>query len=236
MILETLSLVAAGASLPLMPAASSMPAQAEAEAEQSVAAVDRKPRGTGRWFGRVGIARAHYNSGARIALDGAIIPQASAKVVDNTTLTFDIGYDLSDRWAVMVMAGIPPRASVVGKGSVSSFGKLGSVRFGPAVMTAVYRLPEWHGLTPYAGAGGAHLFILKSYDGAVTDLRVHDAWGFVLQAGVEHRLSRKVSLYADYKHVWLRVDADGMLAGEPAKARVKLNPDLISAGINFRFD
>jgi outer membrane protein len=57
----------------------------------------------------------------------------------------------------------------------------------------------------------------------------------VLQAGVEYRLSRKWELFADYKHIWLNVHAEGFLAGEPVRARVALNPDLISTGIKFHF-
>jgi outer membrane protein len=232
MIEAALPLFAAGSIVSSEPVTNASPAvQAETAAPN-----DRKPRQKGRWFGRAGIAKVHYNSGASFALGGSVIPGGSAEVTDNTTLTFDVGYDLSDKWAVMLMAGVPPRASVVGEGSVAPFGKLGSVRFGPAILTTVYRLPEWHGLRPYAGAGGAHLFILKTYDAAVTDLEAHDSWGLVAQTGVEYRLSPKWELYADYKHVWLRVRADGLLAGEPVKARVKLNPDVISAGIKFRFD
>jgi outer membrane protein len=232
MMQAALPLLAAGSIVLSEPVTNASPAvQAETPAP-----IDRKPRQKGRWFGRVGISRIHYNDAASIALGGAVIPRASAGVTDNATLTFDVGYDLSDRWAVMVMAGVPPRASVVGAGSVAPFGKLGSVRFGPAILTAVYRLPEWHRLRPYVGAGGAHLFIIKTYDAAVTDLQAHDSWGVVAQTGVEYRLSEKWELYADYKHVWLRVRADGLLAGEPVKARVKLNPDVISAGIKFRFD
>jgi outer membrane protein len=235
MILAALPLLAAG-SVASSEMVANAPPPVPSKTEQSVAPDNRKGRKTSRWFGRVGISRIHYNDGAAIALDGAVIPRASAEVTDNTTLTFDVGYDLSDRWAIMVMAGVPPRAAVIGEGSVAAFGKLGSVRFGPAILTAVYRLPEWHRLRPYVGAGGAHLFIIKTYDAAVTDLQAHDSWGVVAQTGVEYRLSEKWELYADYKHVWLRVRADGLLAGEPVKARVKLNPDVISAGIKFRFD
>jgi outer membrane protein len=194
-----------------------------------------KSNGVSPWFVRVGVARAHYNSGARIALDGARLPGATVGVTDSTTVTFDVGYDLSENVSVMLMGGIPPRAAVIGQGSVSSFGKLGHVRFGPAVLTAVYRLPGWHGLRPYAGAGGTHLFILKTEDAAVTHLKAHDSNGFVVQAGVECRLNERWELFADYKHIWLKVNAEGFLAGEPVRARVTLDPDLVSAGVKFRF-
>lgn len=195
----------------------------------------QSPSRKSRWFVRAGALGAFYNSGARIALDGNVIPGGTARVTDSKTLIFDIGYDLSDDWSVMVMGGIPPTAKVIGQGSVASFGELGKVRFGPAIVTAVYRLPEWHGFRPYVGAGGAHLFILKEYDRSVTQLKVHDDTGFVVQAGVEYRLSRKWELFADYKHVGLKVRADGYLAGEPVRARVTLNPDLFSTGIKFHF-
>ena len=205
------------------------------EAVIAAAAKDgRKP--TSRWFVRAGVVRAHYNSGARITINGTVIPGSTADVTDSTTLTLDVGYDLSDEVSVMFMGGIPPSADVIGEGSVSSLGELGQVRFGPAVLTAIYRLPAWQGFRPYVGAGGAHLFILKTEDRSVKDLKVRDHDGFVLQAGVECRLSEKWELFADYKHIWLNVHARGVLAGAPVRATVTLNPDLISSGIKFHFD
>ncbi|HET6940872.1 MAG TPA: OmpW family outer membrane protein [Sphingomicrobium sp.] len=189
-----------------------------------------------RWSVRAGVARALYNSDARITTGGNVIPQSTARVTDNTTLTLDVGYDVSDDISLMFMTGIPPSADVIGEGSVSSFGKLGHVRFGPVVLTAVYRLPAWNGVRPYVGAGGAHLFILKTDDRAVKDLEVQDHNGFVLQGGVEYRLSRKWEVFADYKHIWLNVHATGSLAGQPVRAKVTLDPDLISVGLKFHFD
>jgi outer membrane protein len=207
-----------------------------AEFVEPTAAIDIEAKKASRWFVRVGGLHALYNSHARIASNGARIEGSSARVTDSTTLTFDIGYDVSDNVSVMVMGGIPPTVDVIGEGTVSGYGKFGSVRFGPAVLTAVYRLPVWHGFRPYVGAGGAHLFILESHDGAVKNLKVHDNNGFVLQAGLEYRLNRKWDLFVDYKRVWLNVKAEGELAGTPVRARVTLDPDIISAGVKFHFD
>lgn len=205
-------------------------------AEMPLAARRDTGKSPSRWSARVGIAHAHYNSGALITTRGSPIPGSTVGVTDSTTLIVDVGYDLSDDVAVMLTGGIPPSADVIGEGTVSSFGKLGRVRFGPAIVTAVYRLPAWHGVRPYVGAGAAHLFILKTEDGSVTDLKVHDHNGFVLQGGVEYRLSRKWELFADYKHIFLKVHATGSLAGEPIRAKVTLDPDLVSAGVKFHFD
>jgi len=77
---------------------------------------------------------------------------------------------------------------------------------------------------------------LRNFDGAVSQLRVHNNWGFVLQAGIEYQLSKKWELYFDYKRLWLYVKAERFIEGAaPVKARVTLDPTLISAGITFHF-
>jgi outer membrane protein len=134
------------------------------------------------------------------------------------------------------MVGVPPRPTVTGEGTVTSLGALGRVRYGPAILTGAYRLATGGALRPYVGAGAAYAIIVKDHDAAVSQLDVHNNWGFVLQAGAEYRLNKALDLFADFKRLWLAVDADGLLAGGvPVKARVTLNPSLVSAGIKFRF-
>jgi outer membrane protein len=208
----------------------------ERRADEVAAPTGDPPASQSRWFVRAGALRALYNSDATIATNGAVIPGATARVTNNSTLVFDIGYDLSDRFAVMLMGGAPPRPAVIGKGSAASFGTLGAVRYGPVFLTGVYRFPEWRGFRPYAGAGAARAFILKDFDGAVTRLKVHDNWGVALQAGVEYRLDRTSELFVDYKRLWLNVKAGGRLANAPVRARVTLDPDVVSVGFKRRFD
>ena len=205
------------------------------QAADAAAPVDSEPKTQSRWFARVGALGALYNSHATIATNGSLSPGATARVTDNVTLMFDIGYDLSDRFAVMLMAGVPPRPAVIGEGSVSSFGTLGSVLYGPVFLTGVYRLPEWRGFRPYVGAGVARAIVLRNHDGAVTQLKVHDNWGPALQAGVEYRLKGGRELFIDYKRLWLYVNAEGRLANAPVRARVTLDPDVISLGVKFHF-
>lgn len=188
-----------------------------------------------RWFARTGVAGALYNSGATVAAGGVIIPEATVHVTDDVTPMLDIGYNVSDRFAVQVMVGIPPRASAIGKGALAPFGKLGAIRLGPVIATAVYRLPGFRGFRPYVGAGGTYVFILKEYDDAVTDIHARGNWGIALQGGVEYRLNRRLELFADYKRLWLKVKAEGMLGPAPVRARVTLDPDLISAGVKLNF-
>src|SRR3954468_6031454 len=109
MIETAISLLTAGAVQAPTPPVASEPVMAVPMRDE------RKP--PNRWFARAGVARALYNSGARITTHGNSIPGSTAGVTDDTAVTVDIGYDLSDDVSVMFMGGIPPVANVIGKGS-----------------------------------------------------------------------------------------------------------------------
>ena len=187
------------------------------------------------WFVRGGVLGALYDSHATIALSGQEIPGATAHARDNVTVVFDLGYNVTKNFALVLMSGIPPRTAVEGRGTVGPLGTLGAVRLGPIFLTGIYRLPEWGALQPYVGAGIAHAFILKDYDGSVARLHVQGNSGFVLQAGFEYRYSKSWGVFVDYKRLWLRLDADGLIENLPVTARVTLDPNLVSAGVRYQF-
>ncbi len=122
------------------------------------------------------------------------MPGATAKVSNNVTPMFDIGYDIKKNISVSLMGGVPVKPIITGKGTVASLGELGKVRYGPAIFTAYYHLPKRGAFRPYVGGGAAYAIILKEHDGAVSQLKVHNNWGFVLQAGAEYELGKKLTL------------------------------------------
>src|SRR5882724_868664 len=188
------------------------------------------------WFGRIAALGAFYHSSATIATNGQLLPGATATVSNNQTATVDVGYDFTRNLFALLMVGVPPRPTVTGQGTVTSLGALGRVRYGPAILTAGYRVPTGGAFRPYVGTGVAYAIIVKNHDAAVSQLDVHNNWGFVLLAGAEYRLNKAWDVFADFKQLWLAVNAVGFLAGGvPVKARVTLNPSLVSAGIKFRF-
>jgi len=188
------------------------------------------------WFGRIAALGAFYHSSATIATNGQLLPGATATVSNNQTATVDVGYDFTRNLFALLMVGVPPRPTVTGQGTVTSLGALGRVRYGPAILTAGYRVPTGGAFRPYVGTGVAYAIIVKNHDAAVSQLDVHNNWGFVLQVGAEYRLNKAWDVFADFKQLWLAVNAVGFLAGGvPVKARVTLNPSLVSAGIKFRF-
>jgi len=186
------------------------------------------------WVVGIGSINAFYHSGATIATSGQTIPGATANVSNNYSLMFDVRRYIARDLSLTLMAGVPPKPTITGEGSVASLGELGKVRYGPAILTAEYHLPKLRAFRPYVGAGTAYAIILKEHDAAVSQLGVRNNWGTVLEAGAEHQLSRNMALFVDVKEVWLAVDAHGSLYGvAPVTAHVNLNPTIVSVGIRF---
>jgi outer membrane protein len=182
------------------------------------------------------VLAALYHSSAHIAANGHTIGGATANVTDNVTVSFDVGYDLTKNISLMLMAGVPPIPAIHGEGAVASLKQLGRVKYGPAILTAIYRSHRSGALHPYAGIGVAYAIIFKEHDGSVSQLDVHNDWGFVVQFGAEYRLRKNLEIYLDFKEIWLGVDARGRLAdGSLVNARVTLDPTLISFGVKFHF-
>jgi len=158
----------------------------------------------------------------------------TAKASNNMTLTFDVGYEITENISASVTLGIPPKPHITGEGAVANLGMLGKVRYGPAFFTGQYRFPKIGPVRPYVGGGAAYAIIFKNFDGSVKQLKVNNNWGSVLQGGVEYEVNSKYTFFIDFKEVWLAVNAHGVLSdGTAVKARVKLNPSLVTVGIKF---
>lgn len=191
----------------------------------------------GEWYARLGGLEAVYHSSARIATSTGTIPGASATVSNNTTAIVDVGYDITPDVYAMLMVGLPPRPRISGEGMVALLGELGSVTYGPAVLTAGYRIPLSGRFQPYIGAGPAYAIILSNHDGAISHLDVHNNFGFAVQAGAEYALNTRWKLFVDVKELWLSVNANGLVGGvEPVAAKVKLDPTLVSFGVKIKLN
>lgn len=214
----------------------SMPLRDEPETEP-VAAAQLNPTSfkQERCFTRLGFLVAPYHSSATIATNGQLLSGGSAKVSNNMSVTFDLGCDITKNISATVTSGIPVKPHVTGEGAAASLGILGKVRYGPMIVAGQYRFPKIGRFRPYAGGGAAYAIIFKNFDGSVNNLKVHNNWGPVLQGGTEYEANSKYTFFVDFKEVWLSVNADGVLSdGTGVKARVKLNPSLVTVGIKFR--
>ena len=185
-------------------------------------------------FTRLGLLIAPYHSSATIATNGQLLSGGTAEASNNVSMTFDLGYEITNNISVTVTSGIPVKPHVTGEGAAASLGILGKVRYGPMIVAGQYRFPKIGRITPYVGGGAAYAIIFKNFDGSVKNLRVNNNWGSVLQGGAEYELNSKYTLFVDFKEVWLAVNASGVLSdGTAVKAHVNLNPSLVTVGIKF---
>lgn len=212
----------------------SKPQRDEPETEPVSDAQSVRALGQSRCFTRLGVLIVPYHSSATIATNGQLLSGGTAKASNNMTLTFDLGCEVTKNFSVSVTTGIPPKPHITGEGAAASLGVLGKVRYGPAFFTGYYRFLKTGPFRPYVGGGAAYAIIFKEFDGSVKNLQVHNNFGTVLQGGVEYEVNSKYTLFMDFKGVWLAVNAHGVLSdGTEVKARVKLNPSLITVGVKF---
>jgi len=200
----------------------------------SDAQVIQPPFKQSRLFTRLGLLIAPYHSSATIATNGQLLSGGTAEASNNVSMTFDLGYEITNNISVTVTSGIPVKPHVTGEGAAAALGILGKVRYGPMIVAGQYQFPKIGRITPYVGGGAAYAIIFKNFDGSVKNLRVNNNWGSVLQGGAEYELNSKYTLFVDFKEVWLAVNASGVLSdGTAVKAHVNLNPSLVTVGIKF---
>jgi len=189
---------------------------------------------SGPFWVNVGVGYVNFNSSATILSNGNTIP-ASATASNNTTALAEFGYDITKNWAARLTVGIPPTTTLTGTGMPGVSGQtLGKVGYAPAVLSGTY---SWDlgVVKPYLGAGVNYTIITSTQDGLIKGLGVGNGYGPVLQAGFNVPITDKWGWYADFKQIFLKVNATGSAFGAPATATVTLNPAIYSTGVSYRF-
>ncbi|AZC18551.1 OmpW family protein [Pseudomonas sp. CMR5c] len=195
----------------------------------------------GHWWLRTGPAFVDFKNDVTLKapLLGGEVPGANASVKDNVSVAAEIGYDFTDNWALGLTLGYPPTTELKAGGSLKNLGKLGSITYGPAVLTAQYRFTNFGRFQPYLGAGWSYMLVLDSKDKAVSNLNVDDVNGLTLQAGFEYRNNEDMGLFFDVKRLFLEAEATGnappAMGGIPVKGEIVLDPFVYSAGVVFYF-
>jgi outer membrane protein len=189
----------------------------------------------GPWWVHVGPGHVQFNTDAHVTLGGALVPGANIKASDITTLGVEIGYDLTPNVSARVTAGVPTSTKLTGTGPLAPAGELGSLKFAPAVLSLTWSFDSIGGVRPYLGAGMNYTIVLASKDGAVTSLDAKNAFGGVLQAGVDIPIDRKWGVFLDVKKIFLKTTATGMVGAAPASVSLKLDPLVVHAGVSYRF-
>lgn len=195
------------------------------------------------WSVRIGPAQVAFDASASIDVGGANVPGANATADENTTLAFDIGYALDDRWTVRAAFGVPPTTTLNAAGSLKGMvppltGKLGRVSYGPAVLSLTWKLGDFGMFQPYVGAGVNYTHVFSTEDGDIAGLKVKSAFGTALQLGVDVPINRTWGLFLDVRKIFVKTTATGTVpafGGPPAEASITLDPLVVHMGASYRF-
>lgn len=179
------------------------------------------------------------NTSAKISLGGQSVPNASVNKPADATVTFDIGYFVLPDLAVDLYAGIPPKGAVIGTGPIRPLGTLATTWYGPAVLAVQYFIPRAGSFHPYVGAGVNYTMFLRSRGAALQNVKISNAFGTALEAGLQYEVAPRWTLNMDIKYIALstRISATypTPFGDVPAVAKTEINPLTVSFGIGYRF-
>ena len=189
----------------------------------------------------LGPTSVQFENGGDVQVGGAVVPNASTRATDNTTLGIELGYDLSPQFSARLTLGVPPTTNVEGTGNLSASAgvpqPLAKVTYGPAVLSATWHPLGRSGFSPYVGAGLNYPIIFKVEDQFLVNVHVQSKVGTAIQMGAEYAINEKWGLFVDVKKLFTEVDVSANLpgGGPAATTTAKLNPLVVQAGLSYRF-
>lgn len=166
------------------------------------------------------------NDGGKTSIGGK--PHAGTDTVPEV----DVTYFPTPAIGVELIAATTEHAMKVHKGTNVD---LGSVRLLPPTLTAQYHFdcPQQLGkFKPYVGAGINFTHFYDADHPGLASVKYDDAFGTVLQAGVDYKLTDRVYLNADVKQVFLSTD---VRVNDTITAKAHLNPVIAGLGVGYRF-
>lgn len=192
------------------------------------------------YFVRLGAGVVDYRTTGRATLRGAPIEDARVAFNTHAVAIAEAGWRVSPQWSLSLLAGFPPTVSLKGEHALEDLHTLRKVTYGSVMLGAQFH-PFGQGgwIDPYVGGGLDYTFIFGTRSGSLRDLRIADSFGPVLQAGVDIRLTERLSLYVDVRKIWLSFDGKGLAPTtrgiQPVRVHVQPDPVLTTIGLSYRF-
>jgi outer membrane protein len=183
----------------------------------------------------VGPGMLDLNEGADVSVAGALVPGATIDIDPHYSAIIEAGYFFTPNFAVSFTGGLPPTIDINGKGAVAGLGRIGTMTYGPATLTAHYHFTNFGRFQPYIGAGPTFMLAFDTKDGALTNLKVDHAIGFAVQVGADFMINENWGAFIDFKKAYLRTKATGILGGLPVSTKVRLDPAVYQVGLTYRF-
>lgn len=144
----------------------------------------------------------------------------------------DFTYFFNKNWAAeLILATSKHKAKA--KGTSVGTVDAGSAWVLPPTLTLQYHFTDFEGFKPYLGAGVNYTFYYNEDPGSQQSLKIDDALGLALQAGVDVPLQGNWGWNFDVKKIY--VDADSKWNNGAISGNIGLDPWVIGTGISYRF-
>lgn len=192
-----------------------------------------------RFYVRLGAARIVFDEKADVALAGQPLAGADATASNNYGVSLDIGYFLTPNLSVAATVGVPPTSTLTAAGTLAGAGTLGKVTYGPGIYTLRYHIGHPGKIRPYVGGGLNWTIIFKTEDGVLRDFRTSNTLGPAVTGGIDVPVNDRIGIFGAVTKVWTSTNARFRLATPdgvvPGTARVRLDPLVAQAGLQYRF-
>ena len=177
-------------------------------------------------------------------LSAPSVPGSKIDIKSASALFLTATYMVTNDISLEVLGGLPYKHDVVGAGSASSLGKIGSVhQIAPTLLLQYRFLPADAPLRPYVGAGptfakfydakgSAILTAVTNPGGPPTTISTDSAWGGTLQAGANFKIDKHWFIDASILKTYISTKAT-LSTGQSASAR--LDPVAINASVGYTF-
>ncbi len=185
---------------------------------------------------RAGVTVVNPDSSADVFAGGARLAGADAEVSTEVIPSLTLSYFFNKNVAVELFCCFA-KHEVEGKGTLNN-AKLGDFWIFPPALTLQYHLDPVAGFKPYVGAGLQYIAFFNEGRGDATvgggKIKLDDAVGFTLQAGVDYQIGSGWYLNADVKKTWL--DTEAVWTGTNVRADVDVDPWIFTAAVGYRFN
>ena len=190
----------------------------------------------GDFMVRAGITVVHPDASADVRVGGALQPtwdaDVSTEVIPSLTLTYFLNKNIAAELFCCFA-----KHEAEGKGGINGL-DLGDFWIFPPAVTLQYHFDPVGGFKPYVGAGVQYIaFFNEGNAGAGlgnSQIKLDDAIGFTLQAGVDVALGGGWYANLDVKKTW--IDTEARWIGTNVTADVDVDPWIFTAGVGYRFN
>lgn len=186
---------------------------------------------TGSWIVRAGAAHVmptHVENTSNTAAQAL-----GLNVNSNTQLGLTGTYMVTDNIGIELLAASPFSHEITLGGQLVGKTK----HLPPSLYAQYYFLNKDSKARPYLGAGVNYTNFFSETEkmAGVTDLKLHDSWGLVLNGGLDINLTDNLLFNTAVYYAKIKTKADFKVAGTQLSQDVRLDPLVFFMGIGYRF-